>query len=863
MKMRRMMGILLAAALLLGVFSSTALADGVDGSKGASPTELTPEARQTEVTLSLPSAEYHDEYDIVFVMDSSSSAKYTDFEGAVRQLFDYLIEHDATINVAVIKFRGRAFDAISLASNNAYSGLVEYSASTRDAIINGINVTEEELNQFSRGSNLHGGLDMANDLLTADTDVEDNHKFVIALTDGKNYIWNNSDGIATSFYSQYYRWQRGVGSAIQYGGLPMVTQATGADIEPEGYRHLAPNTEAVWYNNYSDLYNSTNPELTGISPYEQRCTYAYGEGNGEALGSVVRHASTNGADLFNVADYQSWYEFIPNSAGEGLVFMEANPYELVLDENGQPVLDEEGRVTFDTNTPNPDFYMLHPNCLLKGLYMAGHLWTNMDESYHCAAITYKEKSKGSGLNIAGNFCEWIVGNSEYGADVSNTAAVAAIFDSISDDIIYMVGSGTVTDEIPAEFTLVENGTQTFRMTLNGEALPCTADGTAAWNFGTPASEGGDYPYRVEYDSSKNSFQWIINVPVENSRPVTLSYTLEIDEDAELGAHDTNVSAALAYTTTRGEKGTYTFSVPEVTYSETFTVRYTDGVDGQKVFADQVYTNVERGAATPAFSGTPQRSGYTFVRWTPAVADTVTADAVYTAVWQADETTAPSDETTAPTDETTAPSEETTAPAPTPPTPTPPTPTPPAPAPRPVTPTPAAPPITPVVPNPTDEAEPSDEAQEPAVEPTEEVIEDETVPLAPGDGNSHGKDHWALVNLICAIVSVVTGAGMVGTYFRKKDDEDEENTAAEGSGYAYGADEEEEDKQKRRKSKFLGIIPAAGSVIAFLLTEDMRLPMRLTDKWTILMVVIALIGIILAIATKNRKKEEEDEEQTAA
>lgn len=69
-------------------------------------------------------------------------------------------------------------------------------------------------------------------------------------------------------------------------------------------------------------------------------------------------------------------------------------------------------------------------------------------------------------------------------------------------------------------------------------------------------------------------------------------------------------------------------VPAVTK---YTVTYTDGVDGEEVFADQVYT-VEDGAETPVFQGEPKRVGYVFNGWNPEVAETVTADATYTAQW---------------------------------------------------------------------------------------------------------------------------------------------------------------------------------------------------------------------------------------
>lgn len=66
--------------------------------------------------------------------------------------------------------------------------------------------------------------------------------------------------------------------------------------------------------------------------------------------------------------------------------------------------------------------------------------------------------------------------------------------------------------------------------------------------------------------------------------------------------------------------------------KTFTVTYTDGADGA-VFPNQV-SNLPAGTATPAFSGTLARDGYTFAGWNPAVAETVTANVTYVAQWEA-------------------------------------------------------------------------------------------------------------------------------------------------------------------------------------------------------------------------------------
>ena len=65
-----------------------------------------------------------------------------------------------------------------------------------------------------------------------------------------------------------------------------------------------------------------------------------------------------------------------------------------------------------------------------------------------------------------------------------------------------------------------------------------------------------------------------------------------------------------------------------TWKQNFTVKYVDGL-GNTLLEE----TVAEGSATPAYSGTPTREGYTFTGWTPTVAETVTADATYTATWE--------------------------------------------------------------------------------------------------------------------------------------------------------------------------------------------------------------------------------------
>lgn len=83
-------------------------------------------------------------------------------------------------------------------------------------------------------------------------------------------------------------------------------------------------------------------------------------------------------------------------------------------------------------------------------------------------------------------------------------------------------------------------------------------------------------------------------------------------------------------------GTGTLDTSEYALKAThgyYTVTYTDGVEDAVLFEDQTINNLPYGAALPAFNGTPTREGYDFDGWSPDLAQTVTADMTYTAVWK--------------------------------------------------------------------------------------------------------------------------------------------------------------------------------------------------------------------------------------
>ena len=184
---------------------------------------------------------------------------------------------------------------------------------------------------------------------------------------------------------------------------------------------------------------------------------------------------------------------------------------------------------------------------------------------------------------------------------------------------------------------------------------------------------------------------------------------------------------------------------------------------------------------------------------------------------------------------------------------------PAPVTPPTSPTPVSPPpVTPryiqqVVPAPTPQEEVKKE-KTPKAEPKEEKVEKEKTPKA------RPEKFWALINLICAIVTVLFGLLLlISKRHKNKDDEDDETKDQTTTN----EDEEKEQEKKRGAfTRVLAVLIAILSVVFFLVTEDMSLRWTWTDQWTIWMVVIGLAQIVVFFVGRKWKNVDDDEDEQA-
>ena len=184
---------------------------------------------------------------------------------------------------------------------------------------------------------------------------------------------------------------------------------------------------------------------------------------------------------------------------------------------------------------------------------------------------------------------------------------------------------------------------------------------------------------------------------------------------------------------------------------------------------------------------------------------------------------------------------------------------PAPVTPPTSPTPVSPPpVTPryiqqVVPALTPQEEVKKE-KTPKAEPKEEKVEKEKTPKA------RPEKFWALINLICAIVTVLFGLLLlISKRHKNKDDEDDETKDQTTTN----EDEEKEQEKKRGAfTRVLAVLIAILSVVFFLVTEDLSLRWVWTDQWTIWMVVIGFVQIVVFFVGRKWKNVDDDEDEEA-
>ena len=208
--MKKLLAILLALIMMLTMIPALAETVVITGTLQNPNSEITPDntewevsksktatnlnaAYESEITLSLPSAEEELVSDIVFVLDKSTSSTLEDQAlGMLNDLKNQVEKTGAIVKVGVVIFNKVA----NVANDGKFFNLATEYDGIKAAI-------QQEINS---GTNTHAGLLAGKKMLDDDTGVAANRKYLIFVSDGITYMFNESPtAVAWSFFGDEWK----------------------------------------------------------------------------------------------------------------------------------------------------------------------------------------------------------------------------------------------------------------------------------------------------------------------------------------------------------------------------------------------------------------------------------------------------------------------------------------------------------------------------------------------------------------------------------------------------------------------------------------------------------------------------------
>lgn len=400
---------------------------------------------------------------------------------------------------------------------------VTLSSETLATIKNNINQKQNE-----SGTNVWYGLKTAKDML--DAKKGDNH--LVLVTDGITYLWGEPDenGHPYTIYNEFITNNTDPGYTNQ-----------------DAWNIWAGGSNVVYYNKYPADFKLTEENGTYVESLKNAKTWL--ESNGNALASFISEYErlyTDGV-LYNSGKVQAdntdntYGKYVSRVTDAGLyTACDAAIYKTVT--MWRSILDAGYHTyAFADTTGDPD--TSNTNAYNAKLYPWASAFIN-------------------GLGTLGGY-----------STVVGSDGINGMFDGVKDSILYEIQSGTVTDVVGDCFDLVS--TDTFKLCIDGTEID--RDETAVSSYNISFASGN---YGINYDETRDSFTWAINVPVEAGTALTLSYVLKLNEDAvedyktennisKFTPFDvpTNKSATLEYVTTTGEEKKEDFNQPVITLGD--------------------------------------------------------------------------------------------------------------------------------------------------------------------------------------------------------------------------------------------------------------------------------------------------------
>ena len=502
-------------------YTETKEADPIDWdvSRSKTATKLDKKTWTSDVTLSLPSAEEKLASDVVFVLDKSECA--SESAEAAKELVSQLLTQQelekATLKVGVVAFGGTAIVVRDL---KEIKDTADLTAAVTDGNIQGLH-----------GTNIQAGLIEADKMLSKDTEVSDNRKYVVLISDGHTYEFSKEgeygeyvDGAAEfkglktyGIYSEtdLYAYAYGISYTIH----SLHDQYYTGDYNPDG------TYKGDWRGNYltDDQYIFTN---TANSAKYVKNEYEMPYGTWD---KYLKHISEVVAADGGQYDVELKYDSTGNYGNQCIGSDKSKAERAALADS---ILGKDNYIKCGLDAAGNDNQLMHASGVDRAVYEAYTKYASMAEKYHCYPIYVKNGAAATTQDYGYQLMHALgtISNNT-GTDVSvpnadvTAPGITAIFTSIKNDILYAVGAGsTVTDTIGEKFDFADIKS----LTVGGKPLTMVKDGENVWYFGNDGTTGAtNYRFKVVYDSAKDKFVWTINENVSNFAPVQLTYTVKL------------------------------------------------------------------------------------------------------------------------------------------------------------------------------------------------------------------------------------------------------------------------------------------------------------------------------------------------
>ncbi len=502
--LKKLLSCAMAMTMTLGVLTATGTAFAeqtateetannvkLDVSKSKQATNLD-SSFESRVTLSLPSAEYKGNLDVVFVLDGSTSTDEDNLARNAAVLLKELNEFEnLNVKVALVIFGG----STPILYNGSGEGLVPLTGDSLSTITGVLTDKSYDGKPGRSGSNLQAGVKEAQRILDADTAVASSDKYMILLTDGGARMWVNDKGEAL-------------------------------------FQTYAPNGSILWNSNEDFYQRYIEPGKTELRGFDA----VWNAGNTDADFAKYKMTEEQSKEEDAVSKAANWDTVLNDD--DYYTALEVSTYYAATSIKEAA---EKCHVIWVDYPYHDGKYAEYTNSFKSWLATNGYI-TRYDSTETTTTTTASsaiqtasiEQPVAVALKAMSTSVTFTANNID-STGGTGTSSIG-IFEKVKDQLVQVVAAGSkvidymgyVANDYNMDFI---NDISKLELTVNGSALNKTKISNNSYGFGKNEDGSDSYRYVLTYTrdtaADDEHFTWEINEAITKDMKVQLTYSVKL------------------------------------------------------------------------------------------------------------------------------------------------------------------------------------------------------------------------------------------------------------------------------------------------------------------------------------------------